>query len=108
MMAETSLRERERLTGREIPTLIQPVSEFYVAEDYHQKYLLQKQGWLLTELDLEPGEELVESMVAARLNGYTNGYGSKENFLAEKDSLGLSGKVVEYVVKKIEDQRNRA
>ena len=33
MMAETSLRERERLTGRKIPTLIQPVSEFYVAEE---------------------------------------------------------------------------
>jgi hypothetical protein len=32
----------------------------------------------------------------------------QENFLAEKDSLGLSGKVVEYVVKKIEEQRNRA
>ena len=32
MMAEASLRETERLTGRKIPTIIQPVSEFYVAE----------------------------------------------------------------------------
>ena len=33
MMAESSLRERERLTGRKIPTVIQPVSEFYIAEE---------------------------------------------------------------------------
>ena len=32
MMAEASLRETERLTGRKIPLIIQPVSEFYVAE----------------------------------------------------------------------------
>ena len=44
---------------------------------YHQKYLLQKQGWLMAELELEKTEDLVHSMVAARLNGYTNGYGSK-------------------------------
>ena len=31
----------------------------------------------MTELDLEPGEELIQSRVAARLNGYTNGYGTK-------------------------------
>ena len=33
MMAETSLREKERLTGRKIPTVIQPVSKFYIAEE---------------------------------------------------------------------------
>merc|ERR1712106_910888 len=108
MMAETSLRNRERLTKRKIPTQIQPVSQLFIAEDYHQKYLLQKQGWLLTELDLEPGEELVQSMVATRLNGYTNGYGSKDHFLSEKDGLKLSKKVVEYIMKKIDEERNRA
>jgi len=104
-MAETSLKEREKLTGRTLPTQIQKVSQFHIAEDYHQKYLLQKQGWLLTELDLDPGEELVKSMVAARLNGYTNGYGNKNDFLAEAVSLGLATKVVEYVVRKIEEEK---
>ena len=33
MMAETSLRERELLTGRKIPTEILPVSEFHIAEE---------------------------------------------------------------------------
>jgi len=61
----------------------------------------------LTELDLEPGEELLQSTVAARLNGYTSGYGSKESFLMEKDKLGLSAKVVDYVVKKIEEHHSK-
>jgi len=108
MVAMTSLRERERITGRKLPTLVIPAQEIVMAEDYHQKYLLQKQGWLLAELELEKTEDLVHSMVAARLNGYTNGYGSKENFIAEKDSLKLPNKVVDYVLKKIEDQRNKA
>jgi len=108
MVAETSLRERERLSGKKLPTEILPVSQLYIAEDYHQKYLLQKQGWLMTELDLEPGEELIQSRVATRLNGYTNGYGSKEHFLSEKDGLKLSNKVVEYIMKKIDEERNRA
>jgi len=108
MVAMTSLRERERITGKKLPTLVIPAQEIVMAEDYHQKYLLQKQGWLLAELELEKTEDLVHSMVAARLNGYTNGYGSKENFIAEKDSLKLPNKVVDYVLKKIEDQRNKA
>ena len=32
----------------------------------------------------------------------------QENFIAEKDSLKLPIKVVDYVLKKIEDQRNKA
>jgi len=40
--------------------------------------------------------------------GYTNGYGSKEQFLSEKDGLKLSNKVVEYIMKKIDEERNRA
>jgi len=108
MVAMTSLRERERITGKKLPTLVIPAQEIFIAEDYHQKYLLQKQGWLLAELGLEETEDLVNSMVAARLNGYTNGYGSKENFIAEKDSLKLPSKVADYVLKKIEDQRNKA
>ena len=40
-----------------------------VCFSYHQKYLLQKHGALISALDVEPGEELIKSHVAARLNG---------------------------------------
>ena len=40
-----------------------------VCRSYHQKYLLQKHGALISALDIEPGEELIKSHVAARLNG---------------------------------------
>ena len=46
----------------------------FVFCSYHQKYLLQRHPWLLQALDIDP-EDLVESHVAARLNGFVGGYG---------------------------------
>ena len=44
---------------------------------YHQKYILQKHGSLLTSIGLSRGPKLVASSLAARLNGYLGGYGTK-------------------------------
>ena len=44
---------------------------------YHQKYILQKHGTLLTSIGLSRGPKLVASSLAARLNGYLGGYGTK-------------------------------
>ena len=79
----------------------------------------------MEELELEPGEQIIESIVAARLNGYINGYGDKvsyiyiqvcsfrwftlkENLLSEKEELGLTSKVVNYVIRKMEEKREKA
>merc|ERR1711972_854499 len=77
-----------------------------VAEDYHQKYLLQQEGWLMTQLGLAPGEELIESSEAARLNGYVAGYGDEASFEAEVESLVLSKSVAAFVLKKIKEKAN--
>ena len=50
---------------------------YVVFASYHQKYILQKHGPLLTSLGLSRGPQLVASSLAARLNGYLGGYGSK-------------------------------
>lgn len=42
-MAEKSLKQKKKDLGIEIQTEISPIGEFYVAEEYHQKYL-KKQG----------------------------------------------------------------
>ena len=35
---------------------------------------MQQHGFLINALDIEPGEELIRSHVAARVNGYIGGY----------------------------------
>ena len=68
---------------------------------YHQKYMLQHHPWLLESLDINPGEQLISSHVAARINGYIGGYGKVQDFNAEGPKLGLNEKMVEYVARKM-------
>jgi len=93
---------------KEIQTVIQPAGPFYQAEDYHQKYILQKHGSLLTSIGLSRGPKLVASSLAARLNGYLGGYGTKENFLGETDTLNqLNQDNIDYVADEIEQAISR-
>ena len=89
---ESKEREESRL-GHDIVTEIIPCSEFYLAEDYHQKYYLRQQADLVRELiAIYPDiSDFIDSTAVARLNGYVSGYGIPETL--EKDlnnSLGLS------------------
>eukprot|EP00092_Neocalanus_flemingeri_P088882 GFUD01112362.1.p1 GENE.GFUD01112362.1~~GFUD01112362.1.p1 ORF type:complete len:120 (+),score=40.99 GFUD01112362.1:314-673(+) len=104
-LAEESLKAAQATCKKPITTLILPVGQFYDAEDYHQKYILQKHDWLLASLRLSRGKQLVTSHAAARLNGYVGGYGNKESFEAEKDALGLSDEASEYVLEQIAERQ---
>jgi len=95
-MAESTMEEAKK-SGKKIQTLILPVGKFTDAEDYHQKYLLQRHPWILSALDIDPGEELIKSHVAARLNGYLGGYSTPSKWDAEWEKLGLNEKMADYV-----------
>lgn len=69
---------------------IVPGARFYLAEDYHQKYFLQHDRTLIAELADYTPRELVESTVAARLNGYVAGQGVLAQLHDELPRLGLS------------------
>ena len=91
MALETRDQVAARIKG-EVFTQILPAGEFYLAEDYHQKYFLRRDPVLLNELtrDYPNTRDLVASTAAARLNGYVAGYGNRAGLEAELSSLGLS------------------
>ncbi len=65
-------------------------ARFYVAEDYHQKYKLRHDAVLMCELAAYTPRELVDSTIAARLNGYAAGHGSRATVDADLARFGLS------------------
>lgn len=86
-------RQAARLNAP-ITTEIIAASEFYLAEDYHQKYMLSHSVELLDEFRaIYPNHrDLVNSTAVARVNGYVSGYGDITELQRELDSLGLSPK----------------
>ncbi|MCJ8165085.1 peptide-methionine (S)-S-oxide reductase [Pontibacter sp. E15-1] len=73
-------------------TLVMPASAFYLAEDRHQKYRLQRHKALFDAFwQMYRGwEGILHSTAAARVNGYLAGYGSREQLEKEIILLGLS------------------
>jgi hypothetical protein len=67
------------------------LTQFYLAEDYHQKYRLQNTTLLEEVKTIYPHmRDWVDSTAAARLNGYLSGYGIAETFATDIEQLGLS------------------
>ncbi len=91
-LAEKSKLETESRLGQTVFTDIEKLNQFYIAEDYHQKYYLRETPVLLQELAAIYPEapQIMNSTAAARLNGYLAGYGTTETLQKELDNLGLS------------------
>jgi peptide-methionine (S)-S-oxide reductase len=90
--ARTVATRLETARGRSIATRIEPLGEFYNAEDYHQKYYLRSDRTLMTDFRAMFADNAAfrESTAAARVNGYVAGDGSKLRLDAEIDLLGLT------------------
>jgi peptide-methionine (S)-S-oxide reductase len=79
-------------TGRKMLTEINPASTFFQAEDYHQKYYMQRYPELVREMmAIYPDiNDYVYSTAVERINGYTGGFGAEESLQEELGNLGLS------------------
>jgi methionine-S-sulfoxide reductase len=82
----------EKQRNKKIQTEILPLAEFYLAEDYHQKYQLRGQRDLMKEFKaMYPRNiDFINSTAAARVNGYIGGHGTPEEVKASIENLGLS------------------
>jgi peptide-methionine (S)-S-oxide reductase len=97
--AERSRAELEKTLGRKVETQVLPLTRFYRAEDYHQKYSLRQSAAVLKVLKerFKTDQELVDSTLAARLNAFLAGHGKPEELRAELAKLGLDPADVEKV-----------
>ncbi len=84
---------------RPLTTKVRQLDKFYPAEDYHQKYYLQGNRLLGNEIGaIYPDiDDLRDSTVAARLNGYIAGNGYREILLEELPLMGLSENADNYL-----------
>jgi hypothetical protein len=86
-----------------IKTQILPATEFTIAEDYHQKYMLRNDAGFMKEFRaMYPDDkDFVRSTAAARVNAYVSGNGTLEQLKKEIDSFGLSEESKKALLKMI-------
>ncbi len=103
---ETLDREAAK-RNKKIMTEILPAKEFFPAETYHQKYVLQQDRELMKEFTTmyPSNEDFVNSTVAAKINGYLAGYGTTELLQQELDSLGLSPEAKKKLVNIVKSRK---
>jgi peptide-methionine (S)-S-oxide reductase len=99
--AEQTRQDAESRLGGSVATAIEDLDTFYLAEPYHQKYELRSTPVLGAELEDRYGDDLVDSTVAARLNGFVAGHGDAERRRSLLADLDLPPEVLDEVRRRL-------
>lgn len=86
-------------------TSLEPLHRFYRAEDYHQKYLLRRDAELMAAFAGYDTNAFTDSTVAARLNGFASGDGTRERLDAEGARYGLPARTLARLQAHVAAQR---
>ena len=91
-IAEEVKARVEKLRGRSFTTELLPMKQFWLAEDYHQKYYLRQIGPLESAYKrLYPKlGDFINSTAVARVNGYVGGSGDGALLEKEIGDYGLN------------------
>ncbi|NFK80241.1 peptide-methionine (S)-S-oxide reductase [Clostridium botulinum] len=76
----------------EVLTRISPIEKFYYAEFYHQKYYVQLEPVIMSNLrsKFSTGNDLISSPLCHKLNAYLADYGSLKELNKEIEDFNLS------------------
>jgi len=102
--ATKSRDNRQTTIKATITTPILQAEDFYIAEDYHQKYLLQQQANLTKSFVKSPFQPFVDSTPATRMNGFLSGHGTLSNLMKEVDSYGLPTPIRDDLIRIVKDR----
>ncbi|CAB4060432.1 msrA [Lepeophtheirus salmonis] len=88
-IATQSIEKIEKSKNRKVVTKLLPAKEFYLAEDYHQKFYLSQLPDLMKYFKFTPSK-LATSPLATKLNGHVSGAGTGLQFKEDMKLLNLS------------------
>ncbi|EPY2273017.1 peptide-methionine (S)-S-oxide reductase [Clostridium sporogenes] len=85
-------KSKEEELTKEVLTKISPIEKFYYAEFYHQKYYVQLEPVIMSNLrsKFSTGNDLISSPLCHKLNAYLAGYGSLKELNNEIKDFNLS------------------
>lgn len=87
----------------EIYTKILPLTRFYLAENYHQKYMVRHHTEIIEQLEAiyPSAEEFINSTLVARINAYLGGFMAYEELQSQVRIYGLSEQRTENLLRAI-------
>ncbi len=91
--ARASAERLQAAIGQRLATRIEPLTRFWLAEDYHQKYYLRQDRVLMAEFRVMFGGDAAafrESTAAMKANAYVAGAGTCVGLEQDASGLGLS------------------
>ncbi|XP_024029561.1 peptide methionine sulfoxide reductase [Morus notabilis] len=112
---ESKIKKQMKLNKRIVTKITSLESEFFLAENEHQKYYLQQKHWLCQSLGLRSTLHFTESNIACKLNGILAMEGTQTiaqltKFLKEhelpKQTKSICEEIILELVRKDDDFEN--